>query len=125
MKKACALILFLVFLLHTFHAEYLTVWFYRNQSRVAAEFCINKSRPALKCNGKCFLSKKLKAAEEQQENGSTPTTKQSEETVPFILFPDESLTCACTIINNVYPSLVTDYEFIHCSKHFHPPAASA
>lgn len=34
---------------------------------IAANLCINKNRPKLNCNGKCYLAKKLKALEEQEK----------------------------------------------------------
>ena len=40
--------------------------YYRyNKDVVTAKYCINKNKPALHCNGKCFLFKKLKQAEEK------------------------------------------------------------
>jgi hypothetical protein len=33
---------------------------------IAKVLCINKQKPQLNCNGKCFLAKRLKTAEEQE-----------------------------------------------------------
>lgn len=33
---------------------------------IAKAFCINKQKPQLNCNGKCYLAKRLKTAEEQE-----------------------------------------------------------
>jgi len=33
--------------------------FYFNQKAIASEKCINKNKPRLKCNGKCYLAKQL------------------------------------------------------------------
>lgn len=35
-----------------------------DQKRIAKELCENKFKPSLKCNGKCYLAKKLKRLEE-------------------------------------------------------------
>ncbi len=44
--------------------------FYLNQKTLAKTFCENKDKPEMKCNGKCYLAKKLKqiAQEEQEEH---------------------------------------------------------
>lgn len=38
-----------------------------NRKYIAAEFCINKDKPELHCNGKCFLMKKLKQAQDKEQ----------------------------------------------------------
>lgn len=38
------------------------VWFGANQSSIIAEFCENKQKPELECNGKCHLAKTLNKA---------------------------------------------------------------
>ena len=39
-----------------------------NQKYIAEVFCINKDKPALTCNGKCYISKHLQDVEEQEKN---------------------------------------------------------
>ncbi|REA60199.1 hypothetical protein DSL64_15735 [Dyadobacter luteus] len=34
---------------------------------IAKSLCVNRDKPKLKCNGKCYLAKKLAEASEQQE----------------------------------------------------------
>lgn len=41
--------------------------FEMNQRYIAAELCVNKDKPQLHCNGKCYLMKKLKQAEEKEQ----------------------------------------------------------
>ncbi|WEK17534.1 MAG: hypothetical protein P0Y49_12080 [Candidatus Pedobacter colombiensis] len=38
-----------------------------NQKYIAAELCVNKNRPELHCNGKCYLMKKLKQAQDKEQ----------------------------------------------------------
>jgi hypothetical protein len=123
-KKTAALILLLVFLLHTFHTGILTCWFNQNRQWVAAELCVNKSRPAMKCNGKCFLSKKIKAVEEQQENGCASSGKHTEETMPFVLLADDATQISSPALINSYPSLAVHYHFLYSNSHFHPPGCT-
>ena len=41
--------------------------FEANQKYIAAELCVNRSKPMMHCNGKCYLAKKLKQAEEKEK----------------------------------------------------------
>lgn len=38
-----------------------------NQNYIAKELCINRDKPEMNCNGKCYLMKKLKQAEEKEQ----------------------------------------------------------
>lgn len=38
-----------------------------NQQYIATVLCVNKNKPELHCNGKCYLMKKLKQAEEKEQ----------------------------------------------------------
>lgn len=42
-----------------------------NKSFVIENFCVNKEKPELKCDGKCFLAQQLKAEKERQEKENT------------------------------------------------------
>lgn len=41
------------------------VWFKANQPFIAKELCVNKDRPELHCNGKCFLMTKMREVHRQ------------------------------------------------------------
>ena len=47
-----------------------------NSSYIAKELCVNKNKPELHCNGKCFLMKKLKLAEEKEKKQESSTQYQ-------------------------------------------------
>lgn len=38
-----------------------------NKGYITEMFCVNKSRPSLHCDGKCFLMKKLKQQDQEEE----------------------------------------------------------
>lgn len=54
-----------------------------NKEFITLNYCVNKSKPKLKCNGKCHLKKQLKA-QEKQENNSKSDAKNLDE-VQFCL----------------------------------------
>ena len=49
-----------------FSKTYTVLYFYANQDQLAAQFCVNKDKPKLHCNGKCYLCKQL-AEQEKKE----------------------------------------------------------
>lgn len=65
-----------------------------NRKYIAAELCINKNKPELHCNGKCFLMKKLKQAqdkEEKQERQAQKTQIQDTVLVTQLVFKQYAL----------------------------------
>jgi hypothetical protein len=67
MKKSLALLVMLAVLLQSFGSVGVWISFKANQGYIAAKLCVNKVRPQMRCNGKCYLVKKLKQAEQQQQ----------------------------------------------------------
>lgn len=50
-----------------------------NQDFIAEVLCINKDKPMTLCNGKCYLSQKLKKAEEQEKKQVPSSLKEKSE----------------------------------------------
>jgi hypothetical protein len=46
-------------------------WFKINQKQIIELFCINKSKPELKCDGKCYLKSTLKNVDDTEDNKNT------------------------------------------------------
>lgn len=42
-----------------------------NKAYIIENFCVNKDKPMMNCDGKCFLAGKLKAQKEKQDANST------------------------------------------------------
>lgn len=64
----------LVILLQTFSRFVVEADYFLNKNYIAEVLCLNKQKPAMHCNGKCYLSKKLKEQEKQEQ---APTAKKS------------------------------------------------
>ena len=103
------------------------IWFYNNQVQLAAKYCVNKKKPMLHCDGKCYLAKQLKKLE-QEEKKNQPVPKlplklkenvwnaDSQKPVPFekVLLPSSKETAVFFYQNQ---------ELISFSvSTFHPPA---
>ena len=71
MKAATAILLMLLFSVQTFSTWLWVLDYQVNQAYIAKNFCINKARPKLHCNGKCQLAKKLAEEEKSNTSGNT------------------------------------------------------
>lgn len=122
-KKSAAFILIIIFALQTFHAGFVTIWFYANRNYVAQKLCINKNRPMLKCHGKCFLSKKIKEAGKENQEGLPYSTKQQEEASLSVIATIDYI-FHFVLQDTAYPTAtVNAYTFSPNTGIFHPPAA--
>ncbi len=66
--------------------------FISTQEKIIDEYCINKERPEMQCNGKCYLSKQLKETEQQSDQLLIKNIRFAENclyfecfSIPFIL----------------------------------------
>ena len=117
-----AFIFLIFFALQTFYSAGFTVYFYANRAYITDKLCVNKAMPEMKCGGKCYLSKKLKEAEQQQSEQSQQL-KVWVETAPAII---ESVQFNLTNpgILTAYSAYSTDHYFFQPSTPvFHPPSA--
>jgi len=46
-----------------------------NQNYIATRLCENRDKPQLHCNGRCYLMKKIRQAEEKQNNAEREAQK--------------------------------------------------
>lgn len=121
MKRLLAIVLAYLMVFQTFNKLTIVVYYQINKKVITELFCINKDKPQLKCDGKCFLAKKLKEADRQTE-------KQD----PFLLssgfellfdVPDTfylMTNCVFDIENSIPPYLTGIYE-VDTDSVFHPP----
>ena len=70
--------------------EITTVLYYQlNIDYIVEKYCVNKERPKLNCNGKCYLMNQMKAKTQPSSNDSK-TTVISEAFIP-LFFQDNSI----------------------------------
>lgn len=70
-------------LLQTLSREVLLVDFALHRTELAARYCVNKARPQLHCDGKCYFAK-LSKKQEQRENKSAGPSKERLEMLPLV-----------------------------------------
>jgi hypothetical protein len=56
-------------LTHSFSQVVIVADYVINSELITKVFCVNKEKPAMKCNGKCHLAKQLKKDEEKKSVG--------------------------------------------------------
>ena len=121
-KRFIALILLITFSLQSFYSASVTAWFFVNRASIAKEKCVNKEKPQLHCNGKCYLSKKLKETEEKKDENSSQQLKQWVETGPCIISSINFILQYDNENGISYSELTDAYSFFHFAEVFHPPS---
>lgn len=112
-----------IFTCQTFYSTGLTAWYFANRTLITQKHCINTSKPWLKCNGKCFLSKKILEKEKQQE-------KQEQRTVDWVVIAPCTLSTISFEIRKPdpvitrYPAATAEYAHAYMADIFHPPTGS-
>jgi len=67
LKRALAILLILSLTVSEFQRVFVYAGFKINQGYIAKTLCVNRSRPWMHCNGRCYFMRKLKAAEENEK----------------------------------------------------------
>jgi len=67
LKRIIAISLLIALIASNFSRFFVYAGFEFNQKYIAEKLCVNKDRPWMHCNGKCFLMKKLKQVEEKEK----------------------------------------------------------
>jgi hypothetical protein len=73
--KLTAILLIISMISGSFSRFFIYAGFEMNQSYIASKLCENRNKPWLHCNGKCYLMKKVKQAEEKQNASERETQK--------------------------------------------------
>jgi hypothetical protein len=76
-----ASLLLSAFIIQTFSTNFLIASFYANQKYIAANLCVNKDRPGMKCCGKCQLTKKISREENKDKQNAGNKSDNKEEII--------------------------------------------
>ena len=69
-------------LLQTLGPELLVVNYELNKADITAEYCVNKARPLLHCNGQCHLAQQLRKAEGPDKKAPAAVVRAKFEVLP-------------------------------------------
>jgi len=74
-RSSLAFILIVALLSASFSRLFIYAGFNANQKLITSTLCENRDKPQLHCNGKCYLMKKIKLAEEKEKNQEKQSQK--------------------------------------------------
>jgi DNA-dependent RNA polymerase auxiliary subunit epsilon len=74
-KRLLAICLLVALICSSFSRFFVYAGFEANSKYIAKNLCVNKSRPWMHCNGKCYLMNKLKLAEEKERKQQRENSK--------------------------------------------------
>ena len=94
MSRLLAYFLTALLLLQTLGPEVLVLNYQLNKAEITARYCVNKTRPQLRCNGKCHLAQQLRKAESGDKKAPAATlAKVKFEVLPTAAFVLPVLRC--------------------------------
>src|SRR4051812_22236428 len=100
MKIAVSILLLMLISFQVMLKTFLVMDYNMNKGYIAANFCVNKAKPQMKCEGKCHLQKKITQSEEAEKTAIPSSIKEKETTfflswftltVPFSIQLTESI----------------------------------
>lgn len=75
--RITAILLIVAILSCSFSRFFVYAGFELNQKYISDKLCVNRTKPWLHCNGKCYLMKKLKQAAEKEKSTERENMKNS------------------------------------------------
>lgn len=93
-----------------------------NQDYIAEYLCINKDKPAMDCNGKCYLMEMLEA-ENQQKKQNLPAIDLREYPIGFVNVLHIPALTHISIKPNINAFYSQHYNFLFNHTLFHPPVS--
>jgi len=75
LRRIIAMLLIASLFTANFSRFFIYAGFEMNRDYIAAKLCENRNKPQLHCNGKCYLMKKIKQAEDKQNNQDRQSQK--------------------------------------------------
>ena len=75
MRSFIAYFLIAALIASNFSNLFVYAGFELNRDYIAKNLCVNRSKPWLHCNGKCYFMKKVKQAEEKEKNEERQSQK--------------------------------------------------
>src|SRR5690606_16467663 len=76
-KVSITILLFLALLTQSLSRGLIVLSYFTNK-QAYEQYCVNKNRPLLQCNGQCQMAKKIKAEEERDQRDPLKSSKFSE-----------------------------------------------
>lgn len=118
-RSQIAFLLILALMSSNFNRFFIFAGFELNKDYISTTLCENRNMPEMNCNGQCYLSKKIKQAQEKEKKNNQELKKNS--------FQEALLTEKVTLATPLYEYLdfsITEIPFnlpVKSTSIFHPP----
>ena len=123
LKRLLSIVLLLSFLAPSLIKVVIFIDFKLNQDYIARVLCINKEKPLIMCNGKCYLSRQLgKVKEKEEKNALISAEEKTAETlyIQEIKNPFPGIICE-TLSESPFIEVLDLYASSYIREVFHPP----
>jgi len=74
-RRVTGYLLIVALLSSNFSTLFIFAGFKMNQDYIAAHLCVNRNKPWLHCNGKCYFMRKIKQEQEKEKNQDLQSQK--------------------------------------------------
>jgi hypothetical protein len=108
--------------LQTFNSLIIRTEFYLNRAYIAKNLCENVDKPMMNCNGKCYLNKKLKQQQKQDQQAPVSKTEKFD-VAPFFVPKPFTLAGTASFIKPTFFIKDESLAFSSPNSIFHPPSA--
>jgi len=106
--------------MQTFSLFVIQADYYLNKSYIKSELCINKARPKMNCNGKCYLAMKIQEQEKQDQQAPS-SMKEKFEIQQFYLPQEITLVSFHGSAEVRYYYINDSFTSAYHPSVFHPP----
>ena len=125
MRKIFAFGLSIIIVAQAFYNAGVTTYWLANRAYIASSLCENRDKPQSKCNGKCYLKKKLTQSPDNQTTNSTSKSlvlkKGIELAEPLPECPALLGSISSTPKRVIIPFVKYYVSSLHAAGIFHPP----
>ena len=120
MRSSLSILLAILVLFQATSRAWILAGYELNQPEIARLLCVNKAKPQMNCQGKCFLKKQLQKAQETDQKAKKTLSFPlddfiSSASLPTVVQQIASITSFAAFLPNLYALLASNSVF-------HPPS---
>ncbi len=127
MRIALSILLFVVFSFHNMMKLSVITVYELNKEYIAQNLCVNKDKPELQCNGKCYLKKQLDKTDQNSKTDNKSNSLKADIT-DIVLCNKNILLSSLHLSEPTQTHSIYSKKFIetdHIYSFFRPPEASS
>jgi hypothetical protein len=107
LKRIIAICLLVALISSNFSRFFIYAGFELNQKYIAENLCINKNKPWMHCNGKCFFMRKIKEAQDNEKKQDRADQQNHYQEALPVTQPVSTIAFATRSLKTAYPNTAT------------------